>query len=72
MEGEVEQLAQADEQRIARRMRPVRQRIEPLDGADEEELVELPEAARQRQGARQHHRAQAGEGGERDPPGGGD
>jgi hypothetical protein len=51
-------------------MGAVAQGIEPLDGAGEEDLVHLPEAAREREGAHQEHQGEPGEGGGVSPPDG--
>jgi hypothetical protein len=61
VEDEIEQLAERHQERVARRMRPVPEGIEPLDPAREEDLVELPQGLRQREGAHHRHQREAGQ-----------
>jgi len=68
VDQEIEQLAEADQQRIARWMRLVMERIEPFDPLHEEDLVPLPETVRQGAETRRRHRPEAEEEGERQPP----
>ena len=63
VEDEVDHLAEPHEERVARRVRAVLQGAEAADGAREEDLVHLPEAARQGEEARRGDRREAGEGG---------
>ncbi len=70
MEDLVEDLAEPDQEGIARGVGPVQKGLELHDGPGEKGLVKLPEAFWNRQ--RTHHRDQheAGRGGERQPAGG--
>ncbi len=67
VEGEVDPLAEPHEEGVARRVRAMLQRAEAADGAREEDLVHLPEVARQGEDARRGDRREAGEGRGRGP-----